>query len=453
MLTFDITREFWEGSTIVKVRNAKRVLVSVSPDQIMPGVLKLYQDNYTVLVFGVTDDAGTVSVISESIESKTHNRDEPTEAWVRDIDPDTPTDDKWLIGIHGWRQVDKIFDENPEATSVYVRVTNSINPDKLADGVDFPNEGITAESLEAEFLRRDASIKYLKELFDGEGVHNVLEEAEIDTDQIVDDAVTTSKLDDKSITEEKLADGSVTTAKIAGDSANRVPGAVTTEKIADKAVTYDKLSDDVRADIATGGGGGGIAAVNTGNTLTGDGTIIDPLDVADGGITESKLSAYVVNQLKSESNNVPDGGTTGQALSKKSDTDGDVERSDFLKFVTTSGQSNGDGTAGNPLSISAALTQGTRDGVKYLDFIIGQLEHPVTSGGGEDRLFPDPGSTISINNLLTDARIEKRVQILFTQNVPGNLLTFNLPETPNTCLLYTSPSPRDRQKSRMPSSA
>ena len=26
-------------------------------------------------------------------------------------------------------------------------------------------------------------------------------------------------------------------------------------------------------------------------------------------------------------------------------------------------------------------------------------------------------------------------------------------EGPNTCLLYTSPSPRDRQKSRMPSSA
>ena len=26
-------------------------------------------------------------------------------------------------------------------------------------------------------------------------------------------------------------------------------------------------------------------------------------------------------------------------------------------------------------------------------------------------------------------------------------------EMPNTCLLYTSPSPRDRQKSRMPSSA
>ena len=31
--------------------------------------------------------------------------------------------------------------------------------------------------------------------------------------------------------------------------------------------------------------------------------------------------------------------------------------------------------------------------------------------------------------------------------------TTTVPNTPNTCLLYTSPSPRDRQKSRMPSSA
>ena len=32
-------------------------------------------------------------------------------------------------------------------------------------------------------------------------------------------------------------------------------------------------------------------------------------------------------------------------------------------------------------------------------------------------------------------------------------LNFDLPEQAQTCLLYTSPSPRDRQKSRMPSSA
>ena len=35
----------------------------------------------------------------------------------------------------------------------------------------------------------------------------------------------------------------------------------------------------------------------------------------------------------------------------------------------------------------------------------------------------------------------------------GSPITTNLPNTPNTCLLYTSPSPRDRTRSRMPSSA
>ena len=34
-----------------------------------------------------------------------------------------------------------------------------------------------------------------------------------------------------------------------------------------------------------------------------------------------------------------------------------------------------------------------------------------------------------------------------------DLSTWRLDKYTNTCLLYTSPSPRDRQKSRMPSSA
>ena len=37
-------------------------------------------------------------------------------------------------------------------------------------------------------------------------------------------------------------------------------------------------------------------------------------------------------------------------------------------------------------------------------------------------------------------------------SISGSNLTFNS-ATPSGCLLYTSPSPRDRQKSRMPSSA
>ena len=35
----------------------------------------------------------------------------------------------------------------------------------------------------------------------------------------------------------------------------------------------------------------------------------------------------------------------------------------------------------------------------------------------------------------------------------GNIVQIEPPNTPNTCLLYTSPSPRDRTRSRMPSSA
>ena len=35
----------------------------------------------------------------------------------------------------------------------------------------------------------------------------------------------------------------------------------------------------------------------------------------------------------------------------------------------------------------------------------------------------------------------------------GQIITFTYPEIGNTCLLYTSPSPRDIRRSRMPSSA
>ena len=46
-------------------------------------------------------------------------------------------------------------------------------------------------------------------------------------------------------------------------------------------------------------------------------------------------------------------------------------------------------------------------------------------------------------------RLEKAIILLKNTANTDN----HAPNTPNTCLLYTSPSPRDRQKSRMPSSA
>ena len=50
---------------------------------------------------------------------------------------------------------------------------------------------------------------------------------------------------------------------------------------------------------------------------------------------------------------------------------------------------------------------------------------------------------IGFNYLETDLRITK----------DDKIITFHDPDLLRTCLLYTSPSPRDRQKCRMPSYA
>ena len=52
------------------------------------------------------------------------------------------------------------------------------------------------------------------------------------------------------------------------------------------------------------------------------------------------------------------------------------------------------------------------------------------------------------------ARITERVRMLEDLGVSGlRSLRTKTERDPENCLLYTSPSPRDRQKSRMPSSA
>ena len=68
-----------------------------------------------------------------------------------------------------------------------------------------------------------------------------------------------------------------------------------------------------------------------------------------------------------------------------------------------------------------------------------------------DYIFDPDNATAT----LTTAKIEEYLDNIGEEAI---LLIFDSslqesPNTPNTCLLYTSPSPRDRQKSRMPSSA
>ena len=65
------------------------------------------------------------------------------------------------------------------------------------------------------------------------------------------------------------------------------------------------------------------------------------------------------------------------------------------------------------------------------------------SGGYTTQAVSDSGdTTLSVSDGSTGATLAHRV-IEFTDS----------PNTPNTCLLYTSPSPRDGLLSRMPSSA
>ena len=75
--------------------------------------------------------------------------------------------------------------------------------------------------------------------------------------------------------------------------------------------------------------------------------------------------------------------------------------------------------------------------------------------------MPKVEATITIENVVASATLNQNIDLNAVvkgypgveyrpEQFPG--LVFRL-KRPKTCLLYTSPSPRDRQKSRMPSSA
>ena len=74
-----------------------------------------------------------------------------------------------------------------------------------------------------------------------------------------------------------------------------------------------------------------------------------------------------------------------------------------------------------------------------------------------DRWFPrvEEGAEVFIQKLQKDEKeaMAERHRTVATATLTGGASTRAREETGGSCLLYTSPSPRDRQKSRMPSSA
>ena len=89
------------------------------------------------------------------------------------------------------------------------------------------------------------------------------------------------------------------------------------------------------------------------------------------------------------------------------------------------------------------------------------LSHPYTLPSLHSQTHPSQNSFMSSIDLHTHCSYQlmmpEAISIVVAPKFDEvgffTLTKPQAPNTPNTCLLYTSPSPRDRQKSRMPSSA
>ena len=104
-----------------------------------------------------------------------------------------------------------------------------------------------------------------------------------------------------------------------------------------------------------------------------------------------------------------------------------IQRDEFLNFVKKNDRNS---------AISKQQQQ-------YLNGILNEFCEDLTKEATENKLDPVVGRDDIINDITQT----------FARRNKSNVLMVGDPGVGKTCLLYTSPSPRDRQKSRMPSSA
>ena len=96
-----------------------------------------------------------------------------------------------------------------------------------------------------------------------------------------------------------IADGGVDTTQLADD-------AIDSDKVADDAIRDEHVASDlsnteqqnIRTKIGAGSATGGITAVTSDATLSGDGTTSDPLGIADDGVGTTQLADDAVTQAK-----------------------------------------------------------------------------------------------------------------------------------------------------------
>ena len=210
----------------------------------------------------------------------------------------------------------------------------------------------------------------------------------------------------------------------------------------------------------------------------------------------------VSNELvTAEERGIPSGGLSGQIIQKASNSDFDTE---WVNPPSGSSEGGGSYSAGSGLALAGTVFSIKPKGVTLADLADGDeadqilvydgsdwtLEaKPSGGGGGIANLAGVVGGsgitvTHSNNNLQASIAVASSIQgaivpsggntgqVLTKQSNANHDLTWRTPSggggggggTPDDssvsfpqlvkpCLLYTSPSPRDRQKSRMPSSA
>ena len=81
------------------------------------------------------------------------------------------------------------------------------------------------------------------------------------------------------------------------------------------------------------------------------------------------------------------------------------------------------------------------------------LGHNLDPGTGTEKIIFQPIEDLRDSDAGNHARVYENITTKQQDVGIYNDFYQNVPDSPDTCLLYTSPSPRDRQKSRMPSSA
>ena len=86
--------------------------------------------------------------------------------------------------------------------------------------------------------------------------------------------------------------------------------------------------------------------------------------------------------------------------------------------------------------------------IKYYDVLLTPVVTEKSMAAMAEKKY-----TFLVHPEANKSMIKEAVEKMFEGTKVASVNTMNLDGKNKSCLLYTSPSPRDRQKSRMPSSA